>query len=76
MNDVNVSVIDVERIKINAALNGSARVHYFGRDTESGSARVIIYTDGDAFGQMVCVGSPRECWQYLKGFNAALAITQ
>lgn len=72
-NDVRQDIID-QNVKVaNEKLGVNAKLHYFGRDTDSGSARIVLYTEGDAHGSLVCVGSPRECWQFLNGLITGLA---
>ena len=70
--DVKRQIIDETLVEINERIDPLGQLVYFGRDTESGNARLILYTDGDSYGRLVAVGSPRECWQYAKGFLAAL----
>lgn len=74
MNEIKRQILDEVVKTANERIDPVARLVYFDRDTESGNARVILYTEGDAYGRMVAVGSPRECWQFLRGFVAALDV--
>jgi hypothetical protein len=73
--DVRQDLIDLNVKTANEQLGPNAKLHYFGRDTESGSARIVLYTEGESGGSLVCVGSPRECWQFLTGLLTGLQIT-
>lgn len=56
---------------VNDRLKDGIRFEYFGRDTESGSARIVKYDRHGDLG-LVAVGSPRECWQFAQGLVAAM----
>lgn len=74
MNEIRHHVIEAAVHDVNERIDPIARVAYFGRDTETGNARLILYTEGDAYGRMVAVGSPRECWEFLRGMIVALEL--
>lgn len=75
MNDIRHHVIEAAVADANSRVDPVARFVYFGRDTESGNARIVLYTEGDAYGRMVAVGTPRECWQYIRGTIVALELS-
>lgn len=64
-------LLDEEVERANTRLRDGIRFAYFGRDTESGSARVVKYDTHGEIG-LVAVGTPRECWLFLRGVNETL----
>lgn len=73
-NDVRRDIIDAAVELANARLRDGIRLSYFGRDTDSGNARVVRYDRHGEIG-LEAVGTPREMWQFLTGFNLALEVT-
>lgn len=73
--DINTHVVEAAVHDVNTRIDPLARLVYFGRDTESGNARLVLYTEGDSYGRMVAVGTPRECWQFVRGMIVALELS-
>jgi hypothetical protein len=75
MPEIHKHVIDAAIHDVNSRIDPLGRLHYFGRDTETGNARIVLYTDGDAYGRLAVVGTPRECLLFLRGMIHALELT-